>query len=404
MFGGRLGQLAGWSEETPLGIAPLERQFLEASLKHREVAEGEDELRRERESGLARRARRRLWGLAVALTLFAATATYAVLAYLPDPLPEIAFLLDGRLGPRTLMQLGYDRAVSEFDIDAGIYSTDYAEAANDVRRLSEGGVRYVFSATGEVGSGLVEVAPEFPETRYVKFDLAGNAPNIAYWTFAEEQGSFLVGAAAALKSQTGVIGFVGGMNISLIRKFEAGFEAGARAVRPDIEILVEYLSPDWDISGFGSPTLAQVKAEPMYQDGADVIYHAAGSSGLGVFEAAVVESARQRQHLWAIGVDSDEYESVLGASHVEWGGPHPATWQPHILTSMLKRYDVGIYAALLEVSQDQFTPGPRVLGMVDGGVDYSTSGGFIDEFIPTLERFKAQIISGEIMVPTVPTS
>ena len=405
MTGGRLGQLAAWSEGTPLGIAPLERQFLDASLKQREVAEGEDELRRQREAGLARRAKRRLWGLAVALTLFATTATYAVLAALPEPLPEIAFVLEGEGALQDMIRLGYDRAVSELDIDANAYllpmSTDFLEAANEVRRLSEGGVRYVVGAHASVGFDVVEVAPEFPKTRYVTFDLEpGHEPNIAYWGFAEEEGSFLVGAAAALKSRTGVIGFVGGVDIPLIHKFQAGFEAGARAVRPDIVILFEYLSPDWEWSGFTSPTLCQLKAELMYEEGADVIYHAAGGAGQGVFEAAVVESERQGQHLWAIGVDADEYNSVLVTSYVDLGGPDPKRWQPHILTSMLKRFDVGIYTALQELAQDRFTPGPRVMGIVDGGVDYSTSGGFIDDITPQLEDLKARIISGEIVVPS----
>lgn len=200
------------------------------------------------------------------------------------------------------------------------------------------------------------------------------------------------------------VGFVGGVDMPLIHRFEAGFEAGARAVRPDIEILVVYLGPDWEWSGFSSPILAQLKTEPLYREGADVIYHAAGWGGQGVFEAAVVESERQGRHLWAIGVDADEYNSVLTTSLVDFGGPDPTRWQPHILTSMLKRWDVGIYTALQELAQDRFTAGPRVLGIAEGGVDYSTSSGFIDEFIPILERFKARIISGEIVVPTVPTS
>lgn len=403
LTGGRLTQLEAWSAETALGIAPMEMEFLRASVALREITEGEDVLRQQREAVIARRAKRRLWGLAAALTLFVATATYAILAGLPEPLPEIAFVteaLEG--GMQDMIQRGYDRAVGELGIDTKLYLTEVLHSADEVRRLSEGGVRYVLGVPGSVGFGVVEVAPEFPETRYVTFDIESEPePNVANWVFAEEQGSFLVGAAAALKSETGVIGFVGGVDMPLIHKFQAGFEAGARAVRPDIEILVEYLSPAWEWSGFISSTLAQLKTEPMYTEGADVIYHAAGEAGLGVFEAAVVESERMGRHLWAIGVDSDQYNSVLDRSYIDFGGPDPITWQPHILTSMLKRFDVGIYTVLQELAQDLFTPGPRVLGIVDGGVDYSTSGGFIDDIIPALEDLKARIISGEIVVPEV---
>ena len=130
-------------------------------------------------------------------------------------------------------------------------------------------------------------------------------------------------------AQTGKIGFVGGVEIDLIKKFEAGYIAGAMAVNPDIEILSKYATQPPDFTGFNAPDVGKEIAAQMYADGADVIYHAAGGTGLGVFQAA--SEAGAPGEVWAIGVDSDQYQSV-----------DPAL-QPYILTSMLKRVDVAVY-------------------------------------------------------------
>ncbi len=156
-------------------------------------------------------------------------------------------------------------------------------------------------------------------------------------SFAEEQGSFLVGAAAALKSQTGTIGFIGGVENDLIKKFEAGYTAGAKAVNPDIEILVNYITQPPDFTGFNDPAKGKEIAASQYEAGADVIYAAAGGSGLGVFEAAA--EAGEPGEVWAIGVDSDQYELVS------------PELQPYVLTSMLKKVDVATYETIRRVCE-----------------------------------------------------
>ena len=152
--------------------------------------------------------------------------------------------------------------------------------------------------------------------------------NVKSMTFAEEQGSFLVGAAAALKTKTGKIGFIGGVENDLIKKFEAGYVAGAKAAKPDIEVAVQYITQPPDFTGFNDPAKGKEIATSMYSDGNDVVYAAAGGSGLGVFEAAS-ETGKQGE-VWAIGVDSDQYNLV------------DAALQPYILTSMLKKVDVAV--------------------------------------------------------------
>lgn len=212
--------------------------------------------------------------------------------------------------------------------------------------------------------------------------------NVAGLVFAEEQGSFLVGAAAALKSTTGKIGFIGGVEIDLIKKFEAGFIAGAKAVNPDIEIESQYVTQPPDFAGFNDPASGKVIAQSMFEGGADIVYHAAGGTGAGLFQAAKEYSEANDTKVWAIGVDSDQYNTA------------GADVQEYILTSMLKRVDVAVYNTIQAHLDGSFAGGPNVFDLSVDGVGYSTTGGFVDDIVDQLEEWKAKIVSGEIVVPT----
>ena len=209
--------------------------------------------------------------------------------------------------------------------------------------------------------------------------------------FAEEQGSFLVGAAAALTTATDHVGFIGGVNTELIQKFQAGYEAGVAAVDPAITVDVEYLTEPPDFDGFNAPDRGREVAASMYEGGADIVYAAAGGSGSGVFEAA--QAARDAGgDAWAIGVDSDQYNTA-----------DPAV-QDVILTSMLKQVNVAVYNTIASaVAGDEVGGQTTVFDLSVDGVGYSTSGDFLsEETITALEDYKQQIIDGEIEVPTVP--
>jgi basic membrane protein A and related proteins len=173
-------------------------------------------------------------------------------------------------------------------------------------------------------------------------------------------------------------------------------------VAPDIEVQRLYLTQHPDFSGFGSPTLAARAAADLYRDGVDVIYHAAGQSGVGLFETAVAESRRQGRHLWAIGVDGDEYldDTVRGDPRLWRFGPED--WRPHLLTSMVKRYDRVVHDLIVDFHTGRLEPGVSTFDLANGGIDYATSGGFVDHLVPRLEGLKADIIAGRIEVPTVP--
>ena len=173
---------------------------------------------------------------------------------------------------------------------------------------------------------------------------------------------------------------------------------GRSRVDPDVRILSTYLArpPDYD-RGFLAPDAAEGAATTMYQSGADVIFAAAGTSGFGVFQAAA-DLSEPGRHLWAIGVDSDQYESVLRMA----GAVHPEAWRRHILTSVLKRVDVANYEIIKDFAQDRFTPGARPFNVANGGLDIAYSGGHIEDIRAAVEAARADIASGRVVVPSLP--
>ena len=191
--------------------------------------------------------------------------------------------------------------------------------------------------------------------------------------------------------------------ITVIQTYEAGFVAGAKSVRPDVDIDIVYLS-EFGGEAFGDPAISSAAATDMYRTGADVIYAVSGPSpfgNLGVFDAASTESDNLGIHLWAIGADFDEQQDVLRMLPDQFSSPalyhSPEQWAGHILTSALKPFDEAVYLALERYSQGDLAAGVQSVAM-----DYSTSGGFVDDFIPQLDAIKEEIRTGEIEVPSVP--
>ena len=240
---------------------------------------------------------------------------------------------------------GLDKAKKDFGLKADeSEATDgEAESAREERLVTfaEAGYDPIIAIGFAYAEAVGKVAAEYPDTHFAIIDdsTLADVPNVASLVFAEEQGSFLVGAAAALKSTAGHIGFVGGVQVPLIEKFQAGYEAGAKAVNPDVKIDVTYLTQPPDFSGFGDPAKGKTAAQGMYDNGADIVYHAAGGSGGGVFEAA------KDAGKLAIGVDSDQYNTA-----------DPSV-QSVIMTSMLKNVDVAVYNYLKSVVGGTFPTG-----------------------------------------------
>lgn len=263
---------------------------------------------------------------------------------------------------------------------------------DNVVTLAEEGFDLVVAVGFAFSPGINETAKEFPDVNFAVVDgFADEADNVTNLTFREEEGSFLVGAAAAEKSEAGTIGFLGGQEgTGLIEKFQAGYEAGAQEVNPDIEVLVEYIGDS--TAAFNDPTKGEALSAKMYDGGADVVYHAAGASGAGLFKAAVAKDAL------AIGVDSDQ---SLTASPEQ---------RKLILTSMLKRVDTAVHDAIDQTLNDNFKTGFQTFGLAEQGVDYAVNKyNDNDQLLSSdiqskLDDLKQQIIDKKIKVPAEPAS
>jgi basic membrane protein A len=226
---------------------------------------------------------------------------------------------------------------------------------------------------------IAKVAAQFPQKHFAIVDSEVDLPNVRSLMFEEHQGAYLIGAIAAMVSKTGKIGFVGGMDVPLIRRFQLGYEAGAKKINPQITVLSNFcgVTPD----AWNNPPKAKELALAQYEDGADVIFAAAGASGFGVFDAA-----EEKQKL-AIGVDSNQ----------NWIKPG------FILTSMLKRVDLAVYSTIEDAQAGKFTGGVKRFGLADKGVDYAVDQ-YNDKLLPQsvrarVDQLKADIIAGKIDVP-----
>jgi basic membrane protein A len=295
-----------------------------------------------------------------------------------------------------LQQAIADGLVCEENVQVNEANATGSDRDQNVQALADAGFNIIIGVGFAFSPGINTIAPDYPDTNFMIVDgyatcgticgLTNDAdaiPNVADYTFKEQEGSFLVGAAAALKCGCDTIGFLGGQTGPLIEKFQAGYEAGAQAVNPDITVLVEYIGDD--VAAFNDPVKGEALSRAMYDDGAEIVYHASGASGAGLFNAAV--SAGKL----AIGVDSDQY---LTASPEQ---------QPLILTSMLKRVDTAVYNAIEAAGGGTFG-GSFVFGMAEEGVDYATSNPdeLTSDITAQLDEFKQQIIDGTIVVPETP--
>jgi basic membrane protein A and related proteins len=238
-----------------------------------------------------------------------------------------------------------------------------------------------------------EAAKNNPTISFATIDGSLEGANTASLSFAEEQGSYLVGYAAGLRTKSRKIGFVGGVQIPLIQRFEAGFVAGVKAANRRATVNVQYVSQPPDFSGFNDATKGKAIAAAMYKSGIDIVYHAAGSTGNGVFLAAQ-ESGKKPGQIWAIGVDADQYNIVAKNAGKDY-----------IMTSMLKRVDVATYQAIKAYVDGKPLTGARKFDLKDDGVGYAISNpaGLPKSIQTRLDKVKADIIAGKIVVPTTPS-
>ncbi|GAB4182414.1 MAG: BMP family ABC transporter substrate-binding protein [Thalassobaculales bacterium] len=257
--------------------------------------------------------------------------------------------------------------------------TNAAQREQVLTRLAGRGEADIVVAVGfSFASVLEKVAPRFPQTRFTLIDSVVDAPNVQSIVFKEHEGSFLVGMAAAMASKTGKVGFVGGMDIPLIRKFQLGYTEGAKFVNPAAEVFANMTGTT--PAAWADPAKGAELARSQFDRGADVVYAAAGSTGLGVLQAA------KDLGKLSIGVDSNQ-------NHL-----HPGS----VLTSMIKRVDVAVYDAFKAAQANSWKGGVKVLGLAEDGVGWSLDEHnaklITPEMKAKIEQAKADIIAGKIKV------
>lgn len=241
----------------------------------------------------------------------------------------------------------------------------------------------VITSGYQMADPVSRVAPEFPDVMFVIFDAAVDLPNVVSFTHRVNEGTFLVGAIAGLKSKTGKVGYLGGANVPLLHEFEAGYLAGVKAVNPDIEIVRGYVADDQ--RGFYDPVKGQEIASAQYDSGVDVIYAMADQSGFGAVEAAKL--AEDRYVIW------NYIDITDGAPGI-------------ILTGLRVGIDESAYKVIQEFAAGNLMAGVRSLGLAEGNVGYLLTDGnrglISDDILEKVEALRTSIIAGEITVPTVP--
>ena len=287
---------------------------------------------------------------------------------------------------------GIQEFAEEFGADTNYLQSDAdADYVPNLSSFADDEVDLIVAPGFLFEEAIAQVADDFPEQNFLLIDAVVDRPNIASAIFAEEQGSFLVGVAAALTAQEAgqdTVGYIGGVDFELIQKFEAGFEAGVWAVDPNMTVLVEY------VGDFSDPATGGSLASIMFDDGAYVIYHAAGGSGNGMINEAM-ERRSEGQDVWAIGVDRDQFED---------GIYDEAAGSSAILTSMMKRVDVAAYEVSVMTYEGNF-PGGEVLefDLENEGVSLPEENpNLSDDIVEQVRSYIDRIVSGEIEVPTVP--
>jgi basic membrane protein A len=315
----------------------------------------------------------------IVLGLLAATAL-AFPALAADVKPAIIYDLGGKFD-KSFNEAAFNGA-EKFKTESGIAYRDF-EIQNDaqreqaLRKFAEDGNNPIVMAGFSWAAVLEKVSADFPDTSFAIIDMVVDKPNVRSVVYKEQEGSYVVGVMAAIASKSKKVGFVGGMDIPLIRKFGCGYVGGAKAA--GATEVIENMTGDTP-AAWNDPTKGGEIAKAQISQGADVVYAAAGGTGVGVLQAAA-DSGKL-----GIGVDSNQ------------NGLQPGK----ILTSMVKRVDVAVYNAFTDAKDGKFTAGINDLGLKEGGVDYAMDDNnkslVTDEIKAAAEKAKADIIAGTVKV------
>ena len=312
----------------------------------------------------------------------AAAALVATATWAADFKPAVVFDMGGKFDKS--FNEGVWSGVKKFMDETGVEVMEF-EVTNEtqreqaMRRMVSRGATIVLGVGFAQADAIAMVAKDNPDRQFAIIDVFWlDAPNLRQYAFKEHEGSYLVGVATAMASKTGKVGFVGGMDIPLIRKFACGYKQGVLDAAPNAEVIENMTGTT--PAAWNDPAKGAELTQGQIDRGADVIYHAAGGTGTGVIRAAADAGKL------AIGVDSNQNGMAPGS----------------VLTSMLKRVDVAAYETLKDAMDGNFTPGVVTLGLAEGGVDWALDENnkdlITEEIRSAVEQAKADIIAGKITV------
>ncbi|MFD0917079.1 BMP family protein [Pseudahrensia aquimaris] len=311
----------------------------------------------------------------------AAAVSMTVSAIAADLKPAVVYDLGGK-NDKSFNEAAFTGA-ERFKSETGMEYKDF-EIQNDaqreqaMRRFARDGHNPIVAIGFSQAAALEKVAKEFPDTKFAIVDMVVEQPNVRSILFTEHEGSYLVGVMAAKASKTGKVGFIGGMDIPLIRKFACGYVQGVKSVNPEAEVFQNMTGTTG--AAWNDPVKGGELAKSQFDRGADVVYHAAGGTGIGVLQAAADAGKL------GIGVDSNQ------------NGMHPGS----VLTSMLKRVDNAVYNAFMDVKNDNWTTGFNVLDLKAGGVGYAMDDNNAklvnDDMMAAVKKAEMAITSGEVKV------
>jgi basic membrane protein A len=287
----------------------------------------------------------------------------------------------GGLGDRSFNDSAYAglvRAKNDLHVDTTVLqSRSAADYQINMTVLSNKRYDEIFAIGFLMAKDVQEVAERYTKRHFSIIDAVVDMPNVTSVTFKEEEGSFLAGALAAMTTKTKTIAFLGGIDIPLLRKFEAGFAAGAREIDPNVKVLVKY------VGSFDDVASGKELAGVQFDQGADIIYVAAGKAGLGA-----IDQVKRRGNAFVIGVDSDQDGIAPGK----------------ILTSMVKRVDIGVFRVSTQAAAHKPRPSHLTLGLKEGGVgltDFTYTKSVVTaDKIATLAKLKALIVGGTLVAPS----
>lgn len=279
-----------------------------------------------------------------------------------------------------LTEFGKKNSLKENEDYRYLQSTRDSEYEPNLTKFAEGNYNLTFGIGYLMQEAVEKVADQFPNNQFAIVDSVIDKKNVTSITFKENEGSFLVGVVAALTTKSNKVGFIGGTKSPLIQKFEYGFKAGVKAVNPNIEVVAEYAE------AFDKPEKGSVLASAMYGQGVDVIYHASGATGNGVFTEAK-NRAKKGTKVWVIGVDRDQHQE---------GMPENVT-----LTSMVKRVDVAVAEVAQEMKDGKLEGGKTLeFGLKEEGVGIAPTKDNVSQDAQTkVEEYTKKILNGEIKVP-----